>query len=435
MRLGRRGVLRGGVTLLPFLGGCVAGRADDDEAVTRERTPDSRATPTSRRTATRAETATPSRQQTEAVDRGPPVDERDTDTDGASAARQDTATETETATATATPAPNRALTERTRNVVEEIAWFGTQYPTAMKRMQRAMATIEKEAKRYHETKSNVTVPQARTLRRFVEEQVAVVEDALAPHFGLHNRIRKRTESHTGTILRFARRGDTDRVHEELVRLANYANGFKTDLFVEESLPRQPITNILIRYSRAGPYDPDAPLLFQVRDVDSGFDAYGYETHPEGSSQYTLYRPAVSAADERHVLRAYEPIRVSRNRTRETIVSFTQGVPERPRPFGSFAPEVGLDRTVYVQRYSSDRAARAAATLALGRVGVDEFSDQPSVVGDSQWSRVFYQYDGDVLYTYLTRAGPFILTTGATRTAWEERVGWGRTHLRTWLAGK
>jgi len=39
----------------------------------------------------------------------------------------------------------------------------------------------------------------------------------------------------------------------------------------------------------------------------------------------------------------------------------------------------------------------------------------------------------VQYAYLARGGTHLLVTGATRTAWEERVGWGATHRRTWLA--
>ncbi|MFB6175924.1 MAG: hypothetical protein ABEI99_02040, partial [Halobaculum sp.] len=94
-------------------------------------------------------------------------------------------------------------------------------------------------------------------------------------------------------------------------------------------------------------------------------------------------------------------------------------------FGSSSPPVGTNRTVYVQQFRSKRAAENAATLAFARVGLDQFRESPTEIGDSTWERVYYRSGGDVQYVYLTRAGRHLLATGAGRTAWEERVDWDR----------
>ncbi|MFB6175925.1 MAG: hypothetical protein ABEI99_02045, partial [Halobaculum sp.] len=222
---------------------------------------------------------------------------------------EDAATDRQNAV-TSTRAPNTALAERTANVVSEIKWFVRDYPEAMDRLQAAMSRIESLA-RERAGESEITLTEARRLESNVEAQVGEVEDA--PHFGIHNVIRERTRTHTGTAIRFARRGDTDRVREELRRLAEYAAGFTTDIFVQQSLPRHPITNILVRMLRKGEYDPAAPFLFQIRHVASGFTSYAYETHPDSPGPYDLSRPAVSDRAATDVSRTYAPLGVGRGR--------------------------------------------------------------------------------------------------------------------------
>ncbi|MFB6243941.1 MAG: hypothetical protein ABEH80_07555 [Halobaculum sp.] len=403
MRLGRREALRAGVLTTALLGGCVG--ADPEQSGGRRTTDGQLATDT------------PSEGSPAGSPAGTPIE---TESPGAP-------------TATETPEPNTGLAERTERVQSEFVWLATEYEDAIDQFQSAMTQIRELATDL-QSESEVSLGEAQRLRSQVETQVDTAEDALAPHFGVHNLIRRRTRSFTGTVVRFARRGDDDRVREELSRLANYIDGFTTDLFAAESLSRQPINNILVRYARNGSYDPDAPLLFQLRDADTGFDAFAFETTPEAPTPYTLSRPAVSTADQREIFRVFAPLRVQRSRTRQLIVSFTEGNPDSDSVFGSSSPSVGSNRTVYVQAYESAEAARRAALVAAGRTGTDEFATRPTPVGDSQWDRVYYAFDGDVLYVYLTRAGRFLFATGATRVAWEERVDWGAVHERTWLGG-
>lgn len=354
---------------------------------------------------------------------------------------EETTTPTETPTATPAPAPNPELADRTGRLVGEVTWLATEYPAAVDRAQAALREA-RDAGVALRTEAEVSLAETRRLRRTLREQVAVVESAFAPHFGLHNLLRRRMEGFGGTIERFARRGDDDRVREELDRLIQYLEGVASDRFYEESLPRQPINNVAVRYARRGEFVPTAPLLFQVRDVNTGFDAYAYETRPEAPTPYDLDRPAVSDAETRGLLRLFAPLRVRRGRSRETIVAFTEGetsgpgeVAGEPLVFGTQSPAVGTDRTAYVQTYDSVAAARRGAALAGARVGTDEFGESPTLVGNTVWNRVYYTFDGDVTYAYFTRAGRHLLVTGVTEVAWEERVGWGETHDRTWLAGE
>lgn len=428
MRLGRRGVLGVGAGLVTLLGGC-AGAVPQTErgegttvpttATDRPRTTTRRPTETPRDTPTDRPTESPTETEQAGTESGSVEETNPTE-------RQDAVTET--------AAPNTALAERTANVVGEIKWFVEEYPDAMDRMQAAMTRIEDLARDWADERE-ITPADARRIERTVEDSVAAVEAAVAPHFGIHNVIRNRTQTHTGTVIRFARRGDTDRVHEELRRLADYAEGFTTDIFVEQSLPRQPINNILVRMLRNGEYDPARPFLFHVRHVGSGFTSYAYETHPDSPGPYDLNRPAISERTADSVLRTYAPLGVARGRQCELLVAFTEGNAGLSRVFGSASPSVGRDRTVYVQQFRSERAADNAATLALARVGRDQFREEPSEVGDSTWERVYYRSGGDVWYVYLTRAGRHLLATGAGRTAWEERVDWGRIHEQTWLGGR
>ena len=341
---------------------------------------------------------------------------------------------TETPTETETPTPNSELAARTERLVGEVAWLATAYPTAVETAQTELRAA-RDAAAALRAEAEVSLGEARRLRRELRRRVAGVESAFAPHFGFHNLLRRRTEGFAGTVERFARRGDDDRVREELDLLIRYLEGVASDQFYQESLPRQPINNVTVRYARRGSFDPAAPLLFQIRALDTGFDAYAYETRPEAPSPYDLNRPSISDAETRRLVGLFAPLRVRRGRAREALVAFREGVTDDGPVFGSADPPVGTDRTVYVQTYDSSAAARRAAALAAARAGTDEFGDDPTRIGDSLWNRVYYTFDGDVIYAYLTRAGRHVLVTGATGVAWEERVGWGVTHERTWLAGR
>jgi len=339
---------------------------------------------------------------------------------------------TESAATPPVPAVNPALAERTTRAVEEIDWLATQYPAAIDTTQAAMGRARESVLGLRE-ESEISLGEAALLGRQLDRRVDEVERALAPHFGFHNTLRRRLSGFTATAVRFARRGDDDRTKEELDRLATYLQALTGDRFYQDSLPHQPINNVAVRQLRAGEFDEELPMVFQVRHVPSGYDAYAYETRPEVPAPYDLSRPAVTAADERQILRVFTPLRVRRGRTRETLVAFGEGNSANRPVFGTRDPSVGTDRTVYVQTYEDGRAAWRAERLAAARVAADEFDQRQTAIGDSAWRRVYYTGGGDVWYAYLARAGSHLLATGATRTAWEERVGWGALHARTWLA--
>lgn len=396
MRLDRRGALRLGVLATALSGGCVARDAGG-----------------------RPEPA--------------PDGDAGARTEVGGDASTDTRTPTATPTATPRPTPNPELATRTGRLVGEVVWLATEYPAAVARTQTALRAARESAATLR-SEAEVSLGEAQQLRRELRRRVATVESALAPHFGFHNVLGRRTEGFAGTVERFARRGDDDRVREELTLLIRYLEGVASDQFYRESLPRQPINNVTVRYARVGEFDAAAPMLFQIRDVNTGFDAYAYETRPEAPTPYDLSRPAVSDAETRRLLRLYAPLRVRRARTRETVVAFREGSTGEGPTFGTADPAVGTDRTAYVQTYASVGAAARAAAQVAARTGTDEFGQNPTQLGDSVWNRVYYTAGGDVQYAYFTRAGRHLLVTGTTEVAWEERVGWGETHRRTWLAG-
>lgn len=411
----RRGVLRASAAVAALLGGCASQASRRDDRTQSDR-PTRTATPTPADRAAGEATAA--------------------DADAADRAASETATETETPTptATATPRPNQPLAARTGAVVSEVRWFAREYPDAMERYREALDRGQETALELAD-QAEVTLAEATTFEDELSAVADDVADAVAPHFGIHNEIDDRLAAYGARVKRFARRGDEDRVEEELRLAANYADGVGSEVFVDESLSRDPINNRLVRLLRNGSFQPARPLLYQIEYLTSGFRAYAFVTrHPRSPAPYELDRPPLTDGERDAVLRAFDPLRVGRDRRDETLIAITSGRATREEPFGTTDPSVGRDRTVYVQRYESRGAARRAAAVALGRVGIDEFADGATTVGDSQWDRIYYRVGGDTFYAYLTRAGPHLLVTGGSEVAWEERTGWGETHRRTWLAG-
>lgn len=331
------------------------------------------------------------------------------------------------------PSVNPELERRARRVLNEIDWFATRYPAAIQTYQ---AALRRGAARVRElrTESSVSPEQAKDLQATFDGVVETIRTALSPHFGIHHGVRDRSETHTGTILRFARRNDTDRVMEELGRLEGFAVRYASDVFVRETMPRVPILNRLIDFLRAGPFRERSPLLFRVYHGSTGFRSYVYREQSFG--RYELYRPGY----DNRILARFDPqflaVDAPAGRTERYYLSVFAGDGQTPDAFGT-APSPDGTQVIYVQRYpDASRAAQNAARV-LDRDGVflDQFREESYPLGDSDWDRLFYQHEGDTLYTLFTRAGPFLFATAPSRVAWEERVGAHRLLKRTFLAGE
>ena len=336
--------------------------------------------------------------------------------------------------AVAQPSRNEALADRTLAVADEIDWFATRYPTAIRRFRETMRRGASRAEALLD-RETVTVAEAGALQETFDGIVATVRELLAPHFLIHVGIRDRTETHTATVRRFARRNDQDRIAEELRQLATYARGYGSEVSTEENFPRVPILNRLNEFVRAGEFRPRRPLMFRVYHGPTNFRSYVYKLQEFG--RYPFFDPSfrnriVSRFDD-----VYGSLDAPDGRARRYYLSAFEGRGERPGAFGSRAPQPRSEQVIYLQRYPDAATARRAFERVLARdgVGVDQYRDEPYPLGDSRWDRVFYQFDGDTMYTIFTQAGPFLLATGAGRTAWEERVDWNRVLRRTFLAGE
>lgn len=353
--------------------------------------------------------------------------------DGQRRGREPRSADRSTRQLTQQPGRNEPLADRTAAVVAEIDWFAREYPSAIQTYQAAMRRGARRAERLRNS-GGVTPTQAQSLQTTFDGIVQTVRGALAPHFPIHRGIRERTETHTATVLRFARRNDTDRVNEELQRLAAFSAGYASDVFVAESLSRVPVLNRLIEQLRAGPFDRRRPLLFRVLHDTAGFRSYAYQLQSFG--RYDLFKPGYNGGFIDRFDELFLAVDAPARRTDRYYLSVFEGEGPVERPFDSRAPVPGRNQIISIQQYPDAAAAAGAYQRVRDRDGIrlDQFREEPYRLGDSRWDRVYYPFEGDVLYTLVTTAGRFLLTIGPGRTAWEERLGWDRLLDRTFLSG-
>ncbi|WP_435146372.1 hypothetical protein [Halobaculum sp. P14] len=399
MTRGRRSVLRGvAVGAGTLLGGCVASGSN-------VRYPDSAAGATDGDARTGAGDSTAGADGAEADRKQPPAE------------------------------ANPALGARTRLVVDELAWFATQYPAAVETYMAALNRAV-EATRTLADAGNVTVADVDRLAADWSNAVEVTRGAFGNHYPIAGFLRDRSTYHLDVIRKFARRDDRDRVREELRRLASFGAGAASEPFIEGKFPRNPIQNRLVERLRNDPRDVDGDgtidwrlvtqLLYEPAE-GSPFQAYAYD-----DTRRSLFQPPLPADSRAEIRDSYAPLYVGENRVSVVTAAFHEVGPSLTTPqFPRNRPTASVPRTVVAQRYTDERAAADALSLALGDVTQEGTYRFP----DSTWRRVYYRRGGDVVYAFCCRAGEFVLATGAERTAWEERVDWNRKHRRTWLAGE
>ncbi|WP_418286556.1 hypothetical protein [Halorubrum sp. DTA46] len=383
------------------------------------------------------------------------------------------------------PVANEALATATRRVVDDAAWFATEYPDAVATYRAAMRRVvaEIDAVRAEVDEADaVTVELAERLADEGETAAERAGNALEPHFRPRSRIRSRTERHVEPLRTFAPRDDIDRFLEELSRMRRGFAGMATATYVEEAFSRDPIHNRLLD-RLLFPLSEDDDARRAVRDtalVELAVPSRGFATlaHPpydtdryDRSRVPRIYGEAVDAARREELRARFGPVPQPEDRVEELFVAFATRPPAGNAPgntFDGWAHE--LDGTpVYVQRYpnadtaterldgvldaaSTEGAAPIGpdATAAGSNIGVatggddgnggaasdDNGSDDDAdtvTSGPTRWHRLYhrdatgerYGFDehAGVQYGYVVQAGEFVLATGFSGDAWEERTGW------------
>lgn len=384
------------------------------------------------------------------------------------------------------PAVNEALATATRHVVDDAVWFATEYPDAVATYRAAMREVvaEVDAVRAEIDETDaVTVEMADRLADAGADAAERAGTALEPHFRPRPRIRSRTDRHTEPLHTFAPRNDVDRFLEELSRMRRAFAGMATATYVREAFSRDPVHNRLLD-RLLFPLPEDASDRRAIRDASlveialptRGFATLAhqpYDTDRYDSSQIPrIYGEAINS-DRREELRArLGPVPRPEDRVEELFVAFASRPPAESDPsdaFEGWAHE--LDGTpAYVQRYpdaevASERldailaaastegtapvdpdATAAGSNFGAGSDSGDESGDNDEIDGSdggpARWHRLHhreasgerYGFDehAGVQYGYVAQAGEFVLATGFSGDAWEERTGWQHRLADGWV---
>ena len=378
------------------------------------------------------------------------------------------------------PVPNEALATATRNVVDDAVWFATEYPSAVETYQNAIREVVAEIDAVRDAADANDAVSEEMADRLAEAGRAAAEtadDALEPHFHPGSRIRSRTERHVEEIREFAPRGDVDRVLEELSRMRRGFAAVGTATYVEEAFSREPIHNRLLRRLLFPLPDAGAErrrilseAFVELGLASRGFSAFAHEPYDDEEHDRSriprIYGNAFEEARREELRARLGPIPRSEDRTEELFVAFATRPEAGNRPsqtFEGWAYE--LDGTpLYVQRYpdaetASDRLGEAIdAAETEGRAPIDpdataagsdffgnatagsgggnetaEGGEESTYRGPTRWHRLYhheaegerYGFDehAGVQYGYVVQAGEFMLATGFSGDAWEERTGW------------
>jgi hypothetical protein len=384
------------------------------------------------------------------------------------------------------PVTNAALADATRAVVDDAVWFATEYPDAVATYRDAVADAVSTVRSVRETvdeEAEITAEQVDAVAAAGETAADRAVEALEPHFSPGPRIRARVDRHVDVLREFAPRGDVDRALEELDRMRTGLASIGTTTYVEEAFSRNPVHNRLFRRLLA-PLPPDDPergrvttgTLVELAVASRDFSTFAHRPYDRDGVDRDriprIYGDAFASERQRELRARLGPIPQPEDRVEELFVAFADRPPlgdRRREAFEGWARE--LDGVpVHVQRYPDAETAAARLSAALdegateGRAPIDpeatlagsDFdgnasteegdsdTDGEAADGPTAWHRFYhreaegerYAFDehAGVQYGYLVRAGEFLLATGFSGDAWEERTGWHGRLRHGWVTG-
>lgn len=349
------------------------------------------------------------------------------------------------------PVPNADLADATRRVVDDAVWFASAYGNAVETYRDATSDVVTAVEAVRGRVREPTDPTTAMARRLEAAGYAAGERAAAalePHFYPEGLLRERTDRHVPALVRSARRNDADRFVEELDRMRASFKRIQTPLYVGGTFSRDPIHNRLLE--RLAPDAAGSVLVELAVPERRGFATVAHEPY-DGDGFGPRFTEGTSTEDafteiRRRALRErLGPVVRPAGRNEELLASFSA----RPDPVGrranAFDGSPGdLDGTaVHVQAYDDSGAAsdRLAAVLEAGSTEGTE-SIRPGV--GREWYRYYHraarsdrtdldEFAG-VQYGYVIQAGEFVLATGFSGDAWEERVRWQGALTDAWVSG-
>jgi hypothetical protein len=325
--------------------------------------------------------------------------------------------------------PNPRLAAATRRIYREVRWFAGQYDPAIANFRRATrragkavaeaaAAMEREGGGY----GPLTDRALASIRGEIAAARRTTDRWLGDQFVTDDHLADETAYHLRTVARFKRRGDHDRVAEQLRNLSRFLYGVSRDAFVRSVMPAHPIQNRLVGWLRGG---PNRTTAFAVRYPAGNFatrvysglqvDVVGRPVAGDRRRTFESEFAAARSADATDALylRSYLP-----DLDRITPTADRDGrIPEVPRRWTRVPTQ-----PILCQRFPDVRAAAAARESLVAGSGPLTVDGRYPFAG-VDWKRVYWTYDGDVTYAFLAQAGEFLLSMAPSRTAWEERVDW------------
>jgi hypothetical protein len=308
--------------------------------------------------------------------------------------------------------PHPELATGVRLVYDEIRWFARDYWGAVETYQAALRSAAGVVEDVHDRMDpGLTGSSLATLRQSGDRAIQVARGHLGAHFAVDTQLADNVQYHLGVVEKFTRRGDHDRVGEELVRLRSRYEGMASEPYRERAMSRDPVQNRLYTRLRG---DQEPPVAFGFRYPAGGYAARSYA----GEVQQVVGRPVTG--DDRAVFEDCMAALASSDRVDALYVRpyvYEAGGgdddPTVPRRWGNLRSE-----PVYVQRFADASAAGAAVESLLG----DRLTPEGRYrLGADDWRRVYWRHGGDVVYGFLVQAGEFVLATAPSEVAWEERV--------------
>lgn len=344
------------------------------------------------------------------------------------------------------------LAEATRRVIDEAAWFGTEYDDAIEEytaaLDRAIETVFQL-----ENTTSITDGDVDRLEEVMAHVERTVETHIEPHFRLRRRIEQRNERAITRVERFGERGDRPAVNDELESLRGFYERFRGLIFRQRNLSRDPIRNRLVTFMSVDGTDVDDEdddvhdTLFEfrylnpVRFVDGrrALNGYRFRTRVHTEQAITdrndpriLGDPASSPAGSTRWPPTYTfperfaPVAVAEDRVDELEVVINDWSEYDGSPRGVYTDRF-RSWPVYLQRYE-DREAAAAARSALLDGPVFLEADRGTSLGALAWAQARYRLDGHVMYALFKQFGEFVVVVAPARTPIEDRHAPSRTSV-------
>ena len=340
--------------------------------------------------------------------------------------------------------PVADLAEATRQVVDEAAWFATEYDGAIDEytgaLDRAIETVLQL-----ENTTSITEADIDRLEGVMNHVEETVGTHIEPHFRLRRRIQQRNERAITRVERFGERGDRPAVEDELESLRGFYERLRGLRFRQRNLSRSPIRNRLVTFMAAEGTDTDDEdddvhdTLFEfrylnpIRFIDGRRALSGHQLRARVHTERAVARrdgprilgdPAASPAGSTRWSPTYTfaerfaPVAVDEDRIDELEVVINDWSEYTGSPRGVYTDRF-RSWPVYIQRYEDREAATAARSSLLdGPVFLEP--DRGTALGAVDWAQARYRLDGHVMYALFKQFAEFVVVVAPARTPIEDR---------------